>query len=84
MDLRIVIMKELNNYDIINIQGINRDEKSCQEKVIDKNRHIFINQKKGTEKARVALRMARDNGASDAKWQKVIDRLEAENEKKNL
>lgn len=26
----------------------------------------------GTEKARVALRMACDNGATDATWQKVI------------
>jgi transcriptional regulator with XRE-family HTH domain len=32
----------------------------------------------GTEKARVALRMARDNGATDATWQKVIDMLEKE------
>ena len=32
----------------------------------------------GTEKARVALRMARDNGASDATWQKVIELLEKE------
>lgn len=32
----------------------------------------------GTEKARVALRLARDNGASDATWQKIIDMLEAE------
>lgn len=32
----------------------------------------------GTEKARVALRMARDSGATDATWQKVIDMLEQE------
>lgn len=32
----------------------------------------------GTQKARVALRMARDNGATDATWQKVIDMLEQE------
>ncbi len=32
----------------------------------------------GTQKARVALRMARDTGATDATWQKVIDLLEAE------
>jgi transcriptional regulator with XRE-family HTH domain len=32
----------------------------------------------GTEKARVALRMARDNGATDATWQKIIDMLEKE------
>lgn len=32
----------------------------------------------GTEKARVALRLARDSGAGDATWQKVIDMLEAE------
>lgn len=32
----------------------------------------------GTEKARVAIRMARDNGATDAIWQKVIDMLEQE------
>ena len=37
----------------------------------------------GTKKARVALRMARDNGASDATWQKVIDMLEAEKASKN-
>ncbi len=36
-----------------------------------------------TEKARVALRMARDNGATDATWQKVIDMLEAEQTVKN-
>lgn len=36
----------------------------------------------GTKKARVALRMARDTGASDATWQKVIDMLEAEQESK--
>ncbi len=36
-----------------------------------------------TEKARVALRMARDNGATDATWQKVIDMLEAEQAVKN-
>lgn len=33
----------------------------------------------GTEKARVALRMARDNGATDATWQKIIDMLKREN-----
>lgn len=33
----------------------------------------------GTEKARVALRMARDKGATDATWQKIIDMLENEN-----
>lgn len=33
----------------------------------------------GTEKARVALRMARANGATDATWQKIIDMLEKEN-----
>ena len=33
----------------------------------------------GTEKARVALRMARDNGATDATWQKIIDMMEKEN-----
>ncbi len=32
----------------------------------------------GTRKARVALRIARDSGASDATWQKVIDMLEEE------
>ena len=32
----------------------------------------------GTRKARVALRMARDTGATDATWQKVIDLIEAE------
>ncbi|MCR4568598.1 MAG: helix-turn-helix domain-containing protein [Pseudobutyrivibrio sp.] len=32
----------------------------------------------GTKKARVALRMARDTGATDATWQKVIDMLEKE------
>ncbi len=32
----------------------------------------------GTEKARVALRIARDNNASDETWQKVIDLLESE------
>ena len=32
----------------------------------------------GTEKARVALRIARDTDATDATWQKVIDMLEAE------
>lgn len=37
----------------------------------------------GTDKARVALRLARDTGASDATWQKVIDMLEAEQTKKN-
>lgn len=35
-----------------------------------------------TEKARVALRIARDNDASDATWQKVIDMLESEQKKK--
>lgn len=38
----------------------------------------------GTEKARVALRMARDNGATDATWQKIIDMLEKENEENLL
>ena len=37
----------------------------------------------GTKKARVALRMARDNGATDATWQKVIDLLEAEQANEN-
>ncbi|MBO4459089.1 MAG: helix-turn-helix transcriptional regulator [Clostridiales bacterium] len=32
----------------------------------------------GNEKARVALRIARDNNASDETWQKVIDLLESE------
>ena len=35
-----------------------------------------------TKKARVALRIARDNDASDATWQKVIDMLESEQKKK--
>lgn len=37
----------------------------------------------GTEKARVALRLARDNDVSDATWQKVIEMLEAEQDKKD-
>ena len=37
----------------------------------------------GTEKARVALRLARDTGATDDTWQKVIDMLEAEQAAKN-
>lgn len=37
----------------------------------------------GNEKARAALRMARDNNASEATWQKVIEMLEqAEKENK--
>ena len=32
----------------------------------------------GNEKARVALRIARDNNASEETWQKVIDLLESE------
>ena len=32
----------------------------------------------GNPKARIALRMARDKGSSDAVWQKVIDMLEQE------
>lgn len=32
----------------------------------------------GNDKARVALRIARDNNASEETWQKVIDLLEAE------
>ncbi len=32
----------------------------------------------GNEKARTALRMARDNNASEATWQKVIEMLEQE------
>ena len=35
----------------------------------------------GTEKARVALRMARDNNAGDDVWQKMIQILEEENRK---
>ncbi len=35
----------------------------------------------GNDKARVALRLARDTGASDETWQKVIDMLEAEQNK---
>ena len=34
----------------------------------------------GTEKARVALRMARDNNASDEDWLKIIEMLEAKEE----
>ncbi|MBQ5849786.1 MAG: helix-turn-helix transcriptional regulator [Lachnospiraceae bacterium] len=37
----------------------------------------------GTEKARVALRMARDNNVPEATWQKIIDMLEAEQAAKN-
>ena len=37
----------------------------------------------GNEKARAALRMARDNNASDATWQKVIEMLEQEEKEKN-
>ena len=33
------------------------------------------------DKARVALRIARDNGASEETWQKVIDLLESEDKK---
>ena len=36
----------------------------------------------GTEKARVALRMARDINASDADWMKVIELLEKQDKKK--
>ncbi len=32
----------------------------------------------GTKKARIALRIARDSGATDATWQKIIDMLEKE------
>ena len=32
----------------------------------------------GNDKARAALRMARDNNASEKTWQKVIELLEAE------
>ncbi len=32
----------------------------------------------GSQKARVALRMARDTGATDATWQKIIELLESE------
>ena len=35
----------------------------------------------GTEKARVALRLARDNNAGDDVWQKMIQILEEENRK---
>jgi len=34
-----------------------------------------------TEKARVALRIARDNGATEADWQKIIDMLEGKEKK---
>lgn len=37
----------------------------------------------GNEKARAALRMARDNNASEATWQKVIEMLEQEEKEKN-
>lgn len=36
----------------------------------------------GNEKARAALRMARDNNASEATWQKVIEMLEQEEKEK--
>ena len=36
----------------------------------------------GNEKARAALRMARDNNVSEKTWQKVIEMLEAEEEAK--
>ena len=36
----------------------------------------------GNEKARTALRMARDNNASEATWQKVIEMLEQEEKEK--
>ncbi len=36
-----------------------------------------------TEKARVALRMARDNNTPEATWQKVIEMLEQEEKKGN-
>ena len=35
------------------------------------------------EKARVALRMARDNNASEATWQRVIEMLEQEEKEKS-
>lgn len=37
----------------------------------------------GNRKARAALRMARDNNASEATWQKVIEMLEQEEKEKN-
>ncbi len=36
----------------------------------------------GHQKARTALRMARDTGASEATWQKIIDMLEKEQQGK--
>lgn len=36
----------------------------------------------GNEKARTALRMARDSNASEATWQKVIEMLEQEEKEK--
>ena len=36
----------------------------------------------GNEKARTALRMARDNNASEATWQRVIEMLEQEEKEK--
>lgn len=38
----------------------------------------------GSPKARVALRMARDNNTSEAVWQKVIDMLEQEKKNDSL
>ncbi len=38
----------------------------------------------GNENVRVALRMARDGGATEADWQKVIALLEAAKKEKNL
>lgn len=37
----------------------------------------------GNDKARAALRMARDNNASEKTWQKVIELLEAEEAKED-
>ena len=37
----------------------------------------------GTEKARIALRMARDNRITDDTWQKLIDILKDETKEKN-
>lgn len=70
-------------YALVNILGLSEEE-TCEmfdlaagekDNTVSPDLPEYI---MGTEKARVALRMARDKGATDADWQKIIELLESQ------
>ena len=68
---------------IVNILSLDKDETNLMYDLAAREKENAVSPDlpeyiMGNDKARVALRIARDNNASEETWQKVIDLLESE------